>query len=86
MTSLSLSDLPLHAPAIVQTVRTTRTLAVRLMELGLVEGTRVVVRRKAPLGDPIEIELRGYALSLRGEEAKLVVVEREAPASAEARR
>lgn len=77
MTSLSLSDLPLDAVALVRAVRTKRALAVRLMELGLVEGTRVVVRRKAPLGDPIEIELLGYALSLRAEEAKLVAVERE---------
>ena len=50
----------------------------RLRELGLVAGTRVRVLRWAPLGDPLEIELRGYRLSLRRAEAELVEVQPEA--------
>ena len=41
----------------------------RLMMLGLIPGTRFTVVRVAPLGDPIEIKLRGFSLSLRREEA-----------------
>ena len=46
----------------------------RLMEMGLVPGTVVEVLRQAPLGDPIEIRLRGYRLTLRRTESALVRV------------
>lgn len=46
----------------------------RMMEMGLTRGTRVSVRKKAPLGDPIEINVRSYSLSLRGQDADLVEV------------
>lgn len=46
----------------------------RLMEMGLTPGVRVTVKRVAPLGDPIEIELRGYRLSLRREDARSIAV------------
>jgi ferrous iron transport protein A len=46
----------------------------RLLEMGLCNGTQVECIRRAPLGDPIEYKLRGYNLSLRGEQAKLVQV------------
>lgn len=47
----------------------------RYREMGLVRGERINVTRVAPLGDPIEIEVKGYDLSLRKEEAKLIIVE-----------
>jgi len=47
----------------------------RLMELGLVPGTRVEVLRRAPLGDPIELRLREIHLSLRRSEAAYIHVE-----------
>ena len=47
----------------------------RLMELGLVPGTRVEVLRRAPLGDPIELRLRDVHLSLRRSEAAFIHVE-----------
>ena len=47
----------------------------RLMDLGLVKGTSIQVVRVAPLGDPIEVTLRGFMLSLRRAEAAHVVVE-----------
>lgn len=76
MADVVLADIPLGGEAVVQEVRAARPLAVRLMELGLVTGTRVLVRRRAPLGDPLEIELRGYSLSIRREEALRVLVTR----------
>lgn len=48
----------------------------RLMQLGFLEGTELKVLRRAPTGDPIEVELLGYALSLRQEEARAIQVER----------
>ncbi len=47
----------------------------RLVDLGLVRGSEILVVRKAPLGDPIEFQLRGYNLSLRKKEAENVIVE-----------
>ena len=47
----------------------------RLVDMGLVIGTRVKVLRRSPLGDPVEFEVRGYNLSLRKEEARHVFVE-----------
>lgn len=41
----------------------------RIMDMGLTKGTEVTVRKVAPLGDPIEITVRGYELSLRKDEA-----------------
>jgi ferrous iron transport protein A len=47
----------------------------RLIDMGMVPGVVISVERIAPLGDPIDFKLRGYHLSLRKEEAKLVTVE-----------
>ncbi|BDZ70894.1 FeoA family protein [Methanobacterium petrolearium] len=46
-----------------------------LMEMGLVRGSDVKVERVAPLGDPIEVKIKGYSLSLRKEEAKQIEIE-----------
>jgi Fe2+ transport system protein FeoA len=47
----------------------------RLMDMGVVTGSEVVMQRVAPLGDPIEISIKGYNLSLRKEEAAGITVE-----------
>ena len=47
----------------------------RLMDLGLIRGTTVEVVRRAPLGDPIEVKLRGFMLTLRRSEAEHITVE-----------
>lgn len=47
----------------------------RLMDMGLTRGTQVYVRKVAPLGDPIEVTIRGYELSLRKGEAEHVEVD-----------
>ena len=49
----------------------------RLFDMGVTPGANVHLRKKAPLGDPIEVTLRGYELSLRKDEAKNIVVELE---------
>ena len=63
-----------------QTVRAVRVngsgaLKRRIMDMGIVKGVEIYVRKVAPLGDPIEVTLRGYELSLRKEDADLVEVE-----------
>ena len=50
----------------------------RLLDMGVTPGTTVYLRKKAPLGDPLEITIRGYELTLRKTEARLVVLEVEA--------
>ncbi len=47
----------------------------RIMDMGLTKGVEVYVRKVAPLGDPIEITLRGYELSLRKADAEMIEVE-----------
>ena len=46
----------------------------RIMDMGLTKGTEVVVRKIAPLGDPIELTVRGYELSIRKDEAAAIEV------------
>ena len=47
----------------------------RLFDMGVTAGAEVTMRKRAPLGDPLEVTLRGYELSLRRSEAALVTVE-----------
>ena len=47
----------------------------RIMDMGITKGTFITVRKLAPLGDPLEINLRNYELSLRKEDAKMIEVE-----------
>ena len=47
----------------------------RIMDMGVTKGTSIYVRKVAPLGDPVEVTIRGYELSLRKDEAEHVEVE-----------
>lgn len=47
----------------------------RIMDMGITKGVTVFVRKVAPLGDPVEITVRGYELSLRKADAQMVVIE-----------
>ena len=47
----------------------------RIMDMGITKGVEIYVRKVAPLGDPIEIKVRGYELSLRKNDAELIEVE-----------
>lgn len=72
----SLADLPLRTPATITAVSGERPFRRRLLEMGLVPGTRVAVVNVAPLGDPLEIELRDGRMSIRRVEAARVSVTR----------
>ena len=47
----------------------------RIMDMGITKGTDVYVRKVAPLGDPVEVTVRGYDLSLRKADAEMILVE-----------
>ena len=47
----------------------------RIMDMGITKGVEIYVRRAAPLGDPIQVTVRGYELSLRLEDAQMIEVE-----------
>ena len=47
----------------------------RIMDMGITKGTEVYIRKVAPLGDPIEVTVRGYELSLRKADAKMIETE-----------
>jgi ferrous iron transport protein A len=48
----------------------------RIIDMGLITGTRIFVKRTAPLGDPMEIMVKGYSLTLRKAEARTIIVDR----------
>ena len=47
----------------------------RIMDMGIVKGVEIYVRKVAPLGDPVEVTVRGYELSLRKADAQMIAVE-----------
>lgn len=71
---MTLADLAVGASAQVDAIDSIDEISVRLLEMGLTPGCEVIVIGVAPLGDPLEIELRGYRLSLRKSEARRVQV------------
>ncbi len=75
---MKLSDLSLGASATVRDFPRVGATFIRLREMGLLAGTKVTLVRAAPLGDPLEIKLRGYHLSLRKAEAEQIQVEPDA--------
>jgi Fe2+ transport system protein FeoA len=70
----SLAHLPVGVRARVISVGGAGSIARRLMEMGVVPGAPVSVVRVAPLGDPIQIRVRGYHLALRMAEARTITV------------
>lgn len=67
---MTLDELNLEEPARVSEVGGQGALRRRLLDMGITPGTEVMIRKRAPMGDPIEIHLRGYELTLRIEDAK----------------
>ncbi|MBP3915594.1 MULTISPECIES: ferrous iron transport protein A [unclassified Clostridium] len=59
----------------VKKVEGTGAIRRRIMDMGITKGSEIYVRKVAPLGDPIEINIRGYELTLRKYDAEMIVVE-----------
>ncbi len=71
----TLRDIKVGGSARVVKVHGEGALRRRIMDMGITRGVEVYVRKMAPLGDPIEINLRSYELSLRRDDAELIEVE-----------
>ncbi len=71
---MTLDKLPIGKSAIVTKVGGEGELRLRLLDMGIIPGTEITIHKIAPLGDPIEIRIRGYELTLRIEDAKSIEV------------
>ena len=71
---MTLDNLPISKPAIILTVGGEGDLRCHLLDMGLIPHTEVTVRKVAPLGDPLELYLRGYTMTLRKEDAARIEV------------
>ena len=72
---MTLNELKIGAAAVITAVGGDGPLRCRLLDMGIIPKTRVTLQKVAPMGDPIEIRVRGYELTLRVEEAEKIEVE-----------
>lgn len=70
-----LSEFKINEKGIIRSVSGEGKLRRRLFDMGVTPGAEVVLKKVAPLGDPLEVTIRGYELSLRKMEAELVTLE-----------
>lgn len=74
MSETTLNNIKRNHYAMVIRTNLTGILKRRLIDMGITPGVIIKIKRTAPLGDPIEIQLRGYELSIRRSEAKKIIV------------
>ena len=72
---MTLDQLPIGKSARITRVGGEGALRCRLLDMGLIPRTEVTMRKVAPMGDPIELRLRGYELTLRLEDASMIEIE-----------
>ena len=72
---MTLDQLENHRPARIAAVDTKDAVLLRLMEMGLVPGASVAVKKRAPFGGPLELQVGDYLLSIRTREARAFTVE-----------
>lgn len=71
----TLKDVPIGKTVKVKKVTGEGAIKRRIMDMGITKGIDIYVRKVAPLGDPVEIQVRGYELSLRKADANMIEVE-----------
>ncbi len=71
----TLKDVRVGENVIVKRLQGNGAVKRRIMDMGVTKGTAILVQKVAPLGDPIEVKVRGYELSLRKGEAENIIVE-----------
>jgi ferrous iron transport protein A len=71
---MTLDKLPLNKEATIVSVGGEGALRCRLLDMGIIPKSKVTVKKVAPMGDPLEIRIRGYELTLRVEDAKKITV------------
>lgn len=72
---MTLDQMPIGSTAVIRAVGGQGALRRRLLDMGLTPNTKVTLRKTAPMGDPVELYLRGYSLTLRKEEGAKIIVE-----------
>jgi len=75
MKKMTLKEVPIGSSVTIKKLNGNGATKRRIMDMGLVKGVEVFVRKVAPLGDPIELTVRGYELSIRKADAELIDVE-----------
>ena len=73
----TLRDIPVGSTARVKKLHGEGALKRRIMDMGITKGSEIYVRKVAPLGDPVEVTIRGYELSLRKNDADCIEKEKE---------
>ena len=76
---MTLNQLKVGASAVITSVGGEGALRCRLLDMGLIPRTKVTLRKVAPMGDPIEIQVRGYELTIRVEDARKIGITEEVP-------
>ena len=71
---MTLNELPVGKAAVITKVGGAGALRCRLLDMGQIPKTKIVITKVAPMGDPIELRLRGYTLTIRIEDAKNIEV------------
>ena len=71
----TLRDVQVGVSAVVKKLHGAGAIKRRIMDMGITKGVEIFVRKVAPLGDPMELNLRGYELSLRKSDAELIEME-----------
>ena len=71
----NLKEIPVGGKAKVVKIHGEGAVKRRIMDMGITKGVEIYIRKVAPLGDPVEITVRGYELSLRKADAEIVEVE-----------
>ena len=74
---MTLNDLKIGQSGIITAVGGEGALRLRLLDMGLIPKTRVRVQKVAPRGDPIQIQIRGYELTIRREDAQRIEIRKE---------
>lgn len=72
---MTIDDLKIGQSGIIATVGGEGALRLRFLDMGLIPGTRVQLQKVAPMGDPIQILVRGYELTIRREDARQIALQ-----------
>jgi Fe2+ transport system protein FeoA len=72
---MTVDDLQIGQKGVISTVGGEGALRLRFLDMGLIPGTIVRLQKVAPMGDPIQIQVRGYELTIRREDARMIAIE-----------
>lgn len=74
---MTINDLKIGQSGLISQVGGEGPLRLRFLDMGLIPGTKVLLQKVAPMGDPIQIQLRGYELTIRREDAEKILLREE---------